>query len=70
MRLADALDRSHDNRVKDVHCTRDGHVVHIQLQTRVNCDREIFSADQKRDMFEQVFDCKLSLSRRAVLKRA
>ena len=70
LRLADSLDRSHDNRVKDVHCTRDGHLVHIQLHSRVNCDREIFSAEQKRDMFEQVFNCKLSLSRRAVLKRA
>jgi exopolyphosphatase/guanosine-5'-triphosphate,3'-diphosphate pyrophosphatase len=70
LRIADALDRRHDNRVKDSRCTRDGRVVHIQLHSRVNCDREIFSAEQRRDMFEQVFDCKLSLSRRAGSTRA
>ncbi|HVS20402.1 MAG TPA: Ppx/GppA phosphatase family protein, partial [Pyrinomonadaceae bacterium] len=70
LRFADALDRSHDSRVKDVRCTRDGHIVHIQLHSAFNCDREIFAAEQKRDMFEQIFKCKLSLSRRAALKRA
>src|SRR5438445_8859468 len=70
LRLADALDRSHDNRVKDVHLTRNGRVAHIQLQSRVNCDREIFAAEQHCDIFEQVFDCRLSLSRRAASKRA
>ncbi len=70
LRIADALDRSHDNRVNDVRCARDGRLVHIQLSSSVNCDREIFAAEQKSEMFEHVFDCKLSFSRRAALKRA
>jgi exopolyphosphatase/guanosine-5'-triphosphate,3'-diphosphate pyrophosphatase len=70
LRIADALDRSHDNRVSDVRCLRDGRLVHIQLSSSANCDREIFAAEQKGEMFEQVFNCKLSFSRRAALKRA
>jgi exopolyphosphatase/guanosine-5'-triphosphate,3'-diphosphate pyrophosphatase len=70
LRIADALDRSHDNLVGDVRCVRDGQLVHIQLSSSANCDHEIFAAEQKGEMFEQVFDCKLSFSRRAALKRA
>jgi exopolyphosphatase/guanosine-5'-triphosphate,3'-diphosphate pyrophosphatase len=70
LRIADALDRSHDNRVSDVRCVRDGRLVHVQMSASANCDREIFAAEQKSEMFEQVFDCKLSFSRRAALKRA
>ena len=70
LRIADALDRSHDNRVSDVRCTRDGQVMHIQLLSSANCDREIFAAEQKSQLFEEVFECKLSFSRRAALKRA
>lgn len=69
LRLADALDRSHDNRVKDVSFKRDGRVAHIQLHSRATCDREIFAAEQRCDVFEQVFDCKLSLSKRSAPKR-
>lgn len=70
LRIADSLDRSHDNRVSDVRCARDGQLVHIQLSSSANCDHEIFAAEQKGEMFEQVFECKLSFSRRAALKRA
>jgi exopolyphosphatase/guanosine-5'-triphosphate,3'-diphosphate pyrophosphatase len=70
LRIADALDRSHDNRVNDLRCIRDGQLVHIQLSSSANCDREIFAAEQKSEMFEEVFDSKLSFSRRAALKRA
>ncbi len=70
LRITDALDRRHDSRVSDVRCARNGRVVHIELQSTTNCDREIFAAEQKREMFEQVFNCQLSFSRRAALKRA
>ncbi len=70
LRITDALDRRHDSRVSDVRCVRNGRVVHIELQSSANCDREIFAAEQKREMFEQVFNCHLSFSRRAALKRA
>jgi len=70
LRIADALDRSHDSRVGDVRCVRDGHLVHVQLHSAANCDREIFAAEQKRELFEGIFNCKLAFSRRAALKRA
>jgi exopolyphosphatase / guanosine-5'-triphosphate,3'-diphosphate pyrophosphatase len=70
LRLADTFDRRHDNRVKDVRYTRDGRAAHIQLRSSANCDREIFAAEQRSDMFEQVFNCKLSLSKRAAVKHA
>lgn len=70
LRIADALDRRHDSRVNEVRCVRNGRVVHIELQATANCDREIFAAEQKRELFEQVFNCGLSLGRRAALKRA
>jgi len=70
LRLADALDRAHENRVTGVRCQKDGQVIHIQLKSSANCDREIFAAEQKRDLFEEVFGARLTLSRRAALKRA
>ncbi|MGZ8842267.1 MAG: Ppx/GppA phosphatase family protein [Pyrinomonadaceae bacterium] len=70
LRIADALDRRHDSRVNDVRCVRNGRVVHIELQSTANCEREIFAAEQKRELFEQAFNCRLSFGRRAALKRA
>lgn len=70
LRIADAMDRSHDNRVSDVRCLGEGQLLHIQLCSSANCDHEIFAAEQRGEMFEQVFNCKLSFSRSAALKRA
>lgn len=70
LRIADALDRRHDSRVADLRCVRNGRVVQVELQSSANCDREIFAAEQKRGLFEQIFDCRLMFSRRAALKRA
>lgn len=70
LRIADALDRRHDNRVLDLRCTRNGRVIQIEMQSVSNCDREIAAAEQKCALFEQVFDCSLTFSRRAAAKRA
>jgi exopolyphosphatase/guanosine-5'-triphosphate,3'-diphosphate pyrophosphatase len=70
LRIADALDRRHDSRVSDLRCVRNGRVVHIELASSGNCDREIMAAEQKREFFEKVFNCRLEFSRRAALKRA
>jgi exopolyphosphatase/guanosine-5'-triphosphate,3'-diphosphate pyrophosphatase len=70
LRIADALDRRHDSRVTDIRCVRNGRVVHIEMQGTANCDREILAAEQKRDLFERVFNCRLTLARRAAVKRA
>jgi exopolyphosphatase/guanosine-5'-triphosphate,3'-diphosphate pyrophosphatase len=70
LRIADALDRRHDSRVTDVRCFRNGRLIHIDLQCTTNGDREIVAAEQKRELFEKAFDCRLSFSRRAAQKRA
>jgi exopolyphosphatase / guanosine-5'-triphosphate,3'-diphosphate pyrophosphatase len=70
LRIADALDRRHDNRIADIRCSRNGRMVQIEMQSSSNCDREIAAAEQKCTLFEQVFDCHLTFSRRAVARRA
>jgi exopolyphosphatase/guanosine-5'-triphosphate,3'-diphosphate pyrophosphatase len=70
LRVADAFDRSHDGSVRDLRCESQGKIFHIQLRSEHSCDREIWAAEQKRDMFEAAFGCKLTLSRRALARRA
>ncbi|HEY0321051.1 MAG TPA: Ppx/GppA phosphatase family protein [Pyrinomonadaceae bacterium] len=62
LRIADALDRSHDSRVEDITFTREREEIQIQLHSAFNCDKEIWAAEQKSDLFEQSFNCKLSFS--------
>ena len=64
LRLADALDRRHDNRVKDVHCKRVRDVVHIQAASSLECENELTEADRRLALFESAFDCKVRLSHR------
>ena len=59
LRLADALDRSYDSRVRDLKLTRDGTSARLFLLSPLDCAREISAAEQKRDLFEQVFGCRL-----------
>lgn len=70
LRIADALDRRHDSRVRELRCVRNGRIVHIEVQANTNCEREILAAEQKRELFEQAFDCRLTLGRKAAAKRA
>jgi exopolyphosphatase/guanosine-5'-triphosphate,3'-diphosphate pyrophosphatase len=70
LRVADAFDRSHDSSVRDLRCERAGKTVHIQLRSAHDCHKEIWAAEQKCDMFEEAFDCKLTFSRRALARRA
>lgn len=63
LRIADALDRRHDGRVREVQCVQTKDVVHVQLLSSLSCAHEIIAAEQKRDMFEQAFGCKLAVSK-------
>ena len=62
LRLADALDRSYDSRVRDLRLTRDGEEARLLLLSPHDCAREISAAEQKRDLFEQVFGCRLEIT--------
>ena len=71
LRLADALDRSHEARVNDVECEANSDGITINLQADTTCEKELFEAERKRDLFEQAFNCKLNLTaRRAKAQRA
>lgn len=62
LRLADALDRSYDSRVSDLRLTLDGEEARLLLLAASDCEREINAAEQKRDLFEQVFGCRLEIT--------
>lgn len=62
LRLADALDRSYDNRVQNLLCRSENGKFFIKLQSENRCEREILAATQKREMFETAFKCKLEIS--------
>ena len=62
LRVADALDRRHDNRVKDVQCKRVRNVFHIQLASATECDHELELAERRLDLFEEAFHCKVRIS--------
>lgn len=61
LRLADSLDRSHDSRVADVSCSREGEVMRIEIRSDLNCENELLEAERRREMFEQAFKCELQL---------
>jgi len=62
LRIADALDRRYDSRVKDLKCEHKDNIVSIELYSETECEREIEAAIQKREMFEIAFDCKTNFS--------
>ena len=66
VRVADALDRSHESHISDLRCIRDGSVVRIQARSAVDCESELLEADRKRELFEQAFQCELEFSIRRV----
>jgi exopolyphosphatase/guanosine-5'-triphosphate,3'-diphosphate pyrophosphatase len=70
LRISDALDKSYDCRVTDVRCIHNGQVMHMQLRSSLDCEKEILAAEQKGDLFESAFNCKLSFSKSAFAKRA
>ena len=66
LRVADAMDRRHDNRVKDLVVKRVRNDVHIQATSALECENEITEAERRVKLFESAFDCKLRLSSRGV----
>lgn len=62
LRLADALDRSHDSRVQDLTCVLEGQRLQLQLYSKLPCVNEIRAAEQRSEMFEDIFDCRLTIT--------
>jgi exopolyphosphatase/guanosine-5'-triphosphate,3'-diphosphate pyrophosphatase len=55
LRLADGLDRSHANVVRDVRCRPAGKELKCVVSTRWDAQLELWGAKRKREMFEKVF---------------
>jgi exopolyphosphatase/guanosine-5'-triphosphate,3'-diphosphate pyrophosphatase len=71
VKLADALDRSHDSRVHDLDCKIAPGEFRVELRSRADCENEMREAERKRDLFEQAFNRTLSFSiRREKAQRA
>lgn len=62
VRLADALDRSHDNRINDLICEPGPGALDVQLCSNVECDNELLEVERKRDLFELAFQRTLSFT--------
>ncbi len=63
LRLADNLDRSHDQRVHGVECRlRDGHVV-LQVHSQGDIDLEQWAAEQAATAFQQVYQRPIELAK-------
>ena len=60
LRLAEAFDRSHDSRVRDVKCRDEGRAIQMRLISSETCRNELRAAAIARDMFEQAFACKVT----------
>ena len=56
LRLADAFDRRHDQRVKDIQVRRVGDLLHIKLLSSLECDVEIEEANRRLQLFESAFE--------------
>ena len=71
VRLADALDRSHDSRITDLVCDVNNGSMNIQLCCNGECDNELLEVERKRDLFEQTFQRNLRFTvQQRKLKRA
>jgi exopolyphosphatase/guanosine-5'-triphosphate,3'-diphosphate pyrophosphatase len=71
VKLADALDRSHDGRVHDLNCKVEPGEFRVELRSSAHCENEMLEAERKRDLFEQAFNRTLSFSiRREKVQRA
>jgi exopolyphosphatase/guanosine-5'-triphosphate,3'-diphosphate pyrophosphatase len=62
LRIADALDRRHDSRVRAINCRRDRNVLTIQLLSPLECENELLEATSRADLFEDVFQCSVRFS--------
>jgi exopolyphosphatase / guanosine-5'-triphosphate,3'-diphosphate pyrophosphatase len=59
LRIADALDRSHSQPVRQLHATHRGRDVRVRLSTRSAVDLEIWDVARESSLFRQVFGANL-----------
>ena len=62
LRLAEALDRGHENRIADIKFKRDNQDLYLKLVSDEDCTIERRAIEGKKDLFEMAFDCNLIVS--------
>ncbi len=60
LRLAEALDRGHENHISDIKFKRDKQNLIIKIISDEDCSIELQAVEQKKDLFEMAFDCNLT----------
>ena len=60
LRLAEALDRGHENRITDIKFKRNKQNLTLKLVSDEDCAIERQAIEQKKDLFEMAFDCNLT----------
>jgi exopolyphosphatase / guanosine-5'-triphosphate,3'-diphosphate pyrophosphatase len=63
LRLADSLDRGHEQRVEEVDCQLKNGAVVLALKARTDADLEQWAAEGAADVFRQVYQTALTVSR-------
>ncbi|MCL4855628.1 MAG: HD domain-containing protein, partial [Bryobacteraceae bacterium] len=63
LRLADGLDRSHDQRVEGIACQMRNGGVTVKVESAVDTDLEMWAAERVAELFEQVFALQLTITR-------
>ncbi|MBE7411025.1 MAG: Ppx/GppA family phosphatase [Leptospiraceae bacterium] len=60
LRIADGLDRNHKQNIEDLNCEIQSKIILFKLRAKSGADTllEIWSAQQKKELFEEVFDLK------------
>lgn len=56
LRIADGLDRAHDASCTSLAVKRDGRVLSIYVEQRTPSDTDLWGANRKKDLFEEVFE--------------
>jgi exopolyphosphatase / guanosine-5'-triphosphate,3'-diphosphate pyrophosphatase len=59
LQIADALDRSHSQKVKSLDCTAGDDGLKIKVRCESECDLEIWSAERKAKWFSDIFRVKI-----------
>lgn len=65
LRIADGLDRSHFSVVKNIQCRLNGKSMAIEVSASSDPELEIWGANKKKDLFEELFDRKVALTARS-----
>jgi exopolyphosphatase / guanosine-5'-triphosphate,3'-diphosphate pyrophosphatase len=68
LRLADALDHGYENRIKNIKFKRLAQNLSMKLISDENCEAELQSVEQKKDLFEAAFDCKLTATANSTVR--